>query len=887
MLEIFNLSSLIPDNLKKQVIDALVDFLADQAKKYANDKITSKIKKLRSDGAFIREFEEGLERATKRFIDEYEIKDEDLVSIIAADKNFFKNREVQKALVSILKKPGTYLINERLTLDQTFATVLPNRKQRSRVDRAVTYLLKCIAKELWHLPELQPIYSLQFQHVTAEATLEQVALQKKQLQVLTGLDVGIREALMQLTDAISEKKLLPASGTSVYSPIIQRSKIRHNLLQPDYGHFVGRENELKQIRRLLLPESRHFVVTIDGIGGIGKTALALEVAHSFLRHYHHMPEEKRFEAIIWTSAKQTILTGEGIATRPQFLRTLDDIYVTIAIVLEREDIIRARPEGQDDLVRHALTQQRTLLILDNLETVDDERVMTFIREVPDPTKVIVTTRHRLDIAYPVRLKGMKEDEGLTHIINEAKKKGVNLTKNETQQLYKRAGGVPLAVVWSLAQISYGHSVEVVLARLGQPTENIIKFCFEATLNEIRGKPAHIILMGLSLFATSASREAIGYISGFDDDVLSRDEALVTLEKLSLIDRKSDRFSMLPLTKSLANSELQSVKENRNILTERWVNFFIKHATERAETTKENLTQLAVEYQNVGQAIDWLVTAPHQPKRLLELIEAMQQFLLSRGYWNDWRAWLERAKEAAIIQNDEFLLGRSLYGLGLINILRREPDQAKQNLERAHHIFDTYQKIPELVRADIDLSRVYMFEKKYDEAEQILSSCEKFVYDLNSPELIVLLNIRKGEMFTELGALHKKSGEPYEAKKSLDQAEKSLTEALNIKGEREATYGLNFIYWRLGVTFIEKEDYQDAHEYLSRSLDVAKDLQMANGIAHATGWLAILNEKVSKFEEAKNLAIAAKDRFLSLGMKSHAQELEQLITRINHHHSQAQ
>ncbi len=50
-------------------------------------------------------------------------------------------------------------------------------------------------------------------------------------------------------------------------------------------------------------------------------------------------------------------------------------------------------------MRRALSQQRTLLIVDNLETVDDERVLTFIREVPEPTKVIVTTRHRLDVAY--------------------------------------------------------------------------------------------------------------------------------------------------------------------------------------------------------------------------------------------------------------------------------------------------------------------------------------------------------------------------------------------------------------------------------------------------------------------------------------------------------
>ena len=54
--------------------------------------------------------------------------------------------------------------------------------------------------------------------------------------------------------------------------------------------------------------------------------------------------EERFEAIIWTLAKATVLTADGIAPRQQFTRTLGDIYTTIAVTLERKAITRARPE---------------------------------------------------------------------------------------------------------------------------------------------------------------------------------------------------------------------------------------------------------------------------------------------------------------------------------------------------------------------------------------------------------------------------------------------------------------------------------------------------------------------------------------------------------------
>jgi hypothetical protein len=266
-------------------------------------------------------------------------------------------------------------------------------------------------------------------------------------------------------------------------------------------------------------------VTIDGIGGIGKSALALEVAHRYLRDYSRLPEEERFKAIIWTSAKSSVLTADGIVPRRQITRTLSDIYTTIAVALEREDITRARSsEEQDELVTKALTRQRTLLIVDNLETVDDEQVNTFLRELPAPTKAIVTTRHRIDVSYPVRLTGMPQEDGLSLITQECIRKGVALTKDQAQKLYDRTGGVPLAIVWSVAQMGYGYGVDAVLLRLGQPSGDISRFCFEGVVENIRGKPAHKLLMALSIFGTDASREALGYVADLPE--LDRDEGLV-------------------------------------------------------------------------------------------------------------------------------------------------------------------------------------------------------------------------------------------------------------------------------------------------------------------------------------------------------------------------
>jgi len=120
----------------------------------------------------------------------------------------------------------------------------------------------------------------------------------------------------------------------------EEGRIYHNLPQPDYGKFIGRINEISKIKKLLrsYPLSNYHIVTIDGVGGIGKSALALEIAHSYLRDASMLPKEERFEAIIWTSAKQSILTYEGIVQRKQVLRTLDDICATALATLRQGDI---------------------------------------------------------------------------------------------------------------------------------------------------------------------------------------------------------------------------------------------------------------------------------------------------------------------------------------------------------------------------------------------------------------------------------------------------------------------------------------------------------------------------------------------------------------------
>lgn len=345
---------------------------------------------------------------------------------------------------------------------------------------------------------------------------------------------------------------------------------RHNLPPRDYEQFVGRQKELGQLAQLLAPRSRAYVVTVDGIGGIGKSALALEVAHGFHERYADLPAAERFDAIVWVSAKQAHLRPGALLRQRQPFQGLDELFAAIARVHGQAFGAGLTPEQRRERAERLLAQRRTLLVLDNLETVDDEELLLFLRMLPEPTKAIVTTRHRVDVAYPIRLTGMPDADALALVGQEAARCGVTLAEDERAELVRRTGGVPLAIVWSVGLLAMGETVRLVLRRLSQGQNDIARFCFDSSVAAIRGQPAHTLLLALALFEGDAGRELLGRVAGLADDDLARDEGLATLQRLSLVNKDADRFGLLPLTRGYALTDLAQRPDEERALRERWI-----------------------------------------------------------------------------------------------------------------------------------------------------------------------------------------------------------------------------------------------------------------------------------------------------------------------------
>jgi LuxR family glucitol operon transcriptional activator len=880
MLEI-NLSGLIPDDLKQKARDALVDFVSEQARKFLGDDFSGKVKKLRSDAAFRAQFEKSLQAALKRFVDEYEAEDEDLVAAIAQEKGIFTNREIQSALLQIIKKPGTYLSEEQGVVVGSFESVLPGRRNRERVDRAVSFLLKCIAQEVWNLPEFQPIYSLQFQRITAEALRQQGELQKAQLLALTDMNRGIKETLLQLTAAM-EQKLLAAPAAVKSLP---RPRPYHNIPRPDYNRFVGRESELAWLRERLASADRTWQIAINGIGGVGKSTLALTIAHEYKDKYNHLPPEERFEAIIWVSAKEEVLTVQGRekAALPELvLRTLEDAYTAIAGVLEREDIPSAPPAEQGRIVAKALQERRTLLIMDNLESVKDERIRPFLRNLPHPTKAIITSREWLDVADVLHLRGLSAEEADALILDEGSARHVTLTESQQERIYELTAGIPLPIKLAVARLSGGESFEAVARWLGDASGDLPEYCISGQAEHARRRNpiSWKLLLICSLFdrRAGASRDALGTIA--DISIAERDKALAELQRLFLVSRTSDdRFWVLPIVQRYAN--LQFLEDGPGkLLTSRWLDWlagFARSKNEGLEWQAEKIAEFSPEYPNILSAIRWCYEKQDWP-RVAALAELTWSYTFITGLFNETREILDVATQAAQACQDERLLGRTLLqrarldemqnSLPIPEIIEAIGEGEGYALKYAHA---ADLRVAWTTRASLYRSLAIELNEqgKTDEAEAAFLAAE------GQADAILEEAHKTGDLRLQyLGAIRRSelAADKKDYAAALHWAELAEQAAIQLNASRVLTN----VWARKGSILWEQGNLEEAEKYLLKSLEVKTRLGLKRHIAWEKARLARVYLQMGNTQLARQYAQEAIESYKRLGMERSYKGLEKFM-----------
>ncbi len=405
---------------------------------------------------------------------------------------------------------------------------------------------------------------------------------------------------------------------------------------PPRGEFIGREKEKDTLRQALA--SRSYLVAIEGIGGIGKTALALEVAHECW-------ENRLFEAVIWTTARE----------RPIDLTNVLD---TIARTLDYPYIAQMPPgEEKEREAAKRLRAQTCLLIVDNFETIADEGVSRFLANLPEPSKALITSRHfTLGEARTIPLKGMEPDEALALICNEGQRLGLESVEQAEDRillrLYEATGGVPLAIRWAVGQIAQrGQSLDSVLESLRQAGDDVFGFMFNRSW-DMMSQEARRILVVMPVFASSASKgaiEAASGISGWDFD-----EGLAQLVEMRLIEvggglEEEPRYEVHPLTRAFGSAELRkdpALEEAAYLrAAEHYLETLAPYGGRYNRQGYKGYDEIAKEIENVFAIREWCWSA-EKWEMLLRLQDLLSLFLWIRGFWQERFQFGEQAMHAA-------------------------------------------------------------------------------------------------------------------------------------------------------------------------------------------------------------------------------------------------
>ncbi|WP_446045452.1 AfsR/SARP family transcriptional regulator [Streptomyces olivaceus] len=243
------------------------------------------------------------------------------------------------------------------------------------------------------------------------------------------------DASLDLPPPAQEANPPGASTTSRSSTAVNAG--RPAQLPRDMVNFVGRRGELDQFRALLADDmggsAAVAIGTIAGMAGVGKTALAVHLAHRIADRY---PDGQ-----LYINLRGLDPTGSVVAPGDAIRTFLDALGVP-------PQRIPASPDAQAALYRSLLAGRRVLILLDNARDTEQVRPL-----LPGCARclVIVTSRNQLtgliagDGAHPLTLNPMTPAEAHDFLAGRLGAARLVAEQQAVNEIIARCARLPLAL----------------------------------------------------------------------------------------------------------------------------------------------------------------------------------------------------------------------------------------------------------------------------------------------------------------------------------------------------------------------------------------------------------------------------------------------------------
>lgn len=339
-----------------------------------------------------------------------------------------------------------------------------------------------------------------------------------------------RQAVQQLTEILLQ---IEESAS-----IAWQEKMLSRLPLPSYTELIGIEKVKQTLLEAITHTDDSFIIAIDGLGGIGKTALADQIARDLIK-------TTRFDEIAWVTAKHTHLSTLGRLQIESGRPALTFTMLVDKLTKQFDLNDRSTQLEKQRTVKQFLQERACLVVIDNLETVADYRsLLPELRKWQQPSKFLITSRLRLlhePGVFSISLQELEADDALKLIRTEARQTGfqalAQADRTELLKIYEAVGGNPLALKLIIGQLRF-HSLPRVLARIAtadspQTREGIFDYIYQEIWDDLPDD-SKITLLALTQAGESGfTFEHLVTVAGISEQAISR--CLEELILLSLVD----------------------------------------------------------------------------------------------------------------------------------------------------------------------------------------------------------------------------------------------------------------------------------------------------------------------------------------------------------------
>lgn len=610
-----------------------------------------------------------------------------------------------------------------------------------------------------------------------------------------------------------------------------RTSIPHNL--PSLQPFFGRDVELRKIADALDPESRTWGALIDGPGGIGKTSLAVRAA------YDASPDV--FEKIAFVSLKSRELDDDGVRDLSSFLISgLAELLNELARELGHADIAKATKDQRPRMLLEVLRGTRTLLVLDNLESLikkDRDTVFTFVKKLPHGCKAILTSRQRIGSAAEELILERLDEGAAVATLAKLAENNPALAKTNTAeriQLYHETGGKPLLLRWTAGQIGRGSCLTLTDAIKYLHTcpegNDPLEFIF-GDLAESFSQTEILTICALTYFTLPAKVEHIAAITKCSE--AAADTALRSLVNRSLVvpNEEFTTFTLVQLVAEFLRKKMPAEVDEAGKDLEKCAASLL---AENGFNHYDRFSVLEATWPCVAAALS--VFFGGSTDRLNTVCSALDDFLHFTGRWDEWLA-LSRDTERRLVDAKMFSkAGWRIYQQGYVHYLRGESAELLACADRAEAHWREAETGDREIAVTMRLRGLgHHLSRDYLSAISVYRKVVEILRTLDDQiDVAVALN--------DLAGAERAAGD-------LEAATRHLDEALHIARASD-DFRENAIYTsNLAELAFDREDLFRAESLAFEALELAENLGLQALIAVNCNRLALILLRQGKKSEA--------------------------------------